>query len=406
MDGNFLKYAGPLTPNDFPVDQHELIALCAPRPVFISGGALAAGDGWIDAKGMFMAAAAAGPVYKLLGKKDMGTSEFPPMETPLIDGDISFRQHSGGHTPLPTGRRSSPSPAGTSKPRPMTAAVTPSAAVALTFDDLPSHGPLPQGLTRADIAKSIIAALQAANAPPIYGFVNAKRIDEDPSSEQVLQLWRDAGFPLASHTFSHIGANTNSADAFEKDLLADEPVLQKFMGDQDWHWLRFPYLQEGDTVEKHRALEALLKQHGYRVAEVSLSFGDYGYNEPYARCLAKNDQQGIELLKKSYLDGAADSLAVGQKMSEMVYGRDIKHIMLLHIGGFETVMLPKLLDLLKQKNFKLITLQEAESDPAYAKDADLDSNWGGTFLRQMMRVKHLEFPPSEDRLSKLDAVCR
>src|SRR5213079_2981498 len=68
MAGNFLKYAGPLTANDMPVDSHELIALCAPRPVFIGAGATN-GDGWVDAKGMFLAAAAAGPVYKLLGKK-------------------------------------------------------------------------------------------------------------------------------------------------------------------------------------------------------------------------------------------------------------------------------------------------------------------------------------------------
>lgn len=100
MAGNFLKYAGPLQWNDLPVDAHELIALCAPRPVFISGGATK-GDGWVDAHGMFMAAVAAGPVYRLLGKKDLGTTEFPPIETPLIDGDLSYRQHSGGHTPLP-----------------------------------------------------------------------------------------------------------------------------------------------------------------------------------------------------------------------------------------------------------------------------------------------------------------
>ena len=100
MAGNFLKYAGPLHANDLPVDSHELIALCAPRPVFISGGATE-GDGWVDAKGMFLATAAAGPVYELLGKKDMGTSTFPPIETPLIDGDVAFRQHSGGHTPAP-----------------------------------------------------------------------------------------------------------------------------------------------------------------------------------------------------------------------------------------------------------------------------------------------------------------
>ncbi len=99
MAGNFLKYAGPLNWNDLPVDSHELIALCAPRPVFIGAGAK--GDEWVDAKGMFMAAVAAGPVYKLVGKKDLGATEFPPIETALIDGDIAFRQHSEGHTPAP-----------------------------------------------------------------------------------------------------------------------------------------------------------------------------------------------------------------------------------------------------------------------------------------------------------------
>ena len=101
MAGNFLKYAGPLHWNGLPVDSHELIALCAPRPVFISAGAANRGDGWVDAKGMFLAAAGAGPVYRLLGKKDLGTSEFPSIETALIDGEIAFRQHSGGHTPGP-----------------------------------------------------------------------------------------------------------------------------------------------------------------------------------------------------------------------------------------------------------------------------------------------------------------
>jgi hypothetical protein len=100
MAGNFLKYAGPLNWNDLPVDSHELVALCAPRPVFISAGATQ-GDGWVDARGSFEAAAGAGPVYRLLGKKDMGTTEFPPIETPLVDGDLAFRQHTGGHTPGP-----------------------------------------------------------------------------------------------------------------------------------------------------------------------------------------------------------------------------------------------------------------------------------------------------------------
>jgi len=101
MAGNFLKYAGPLTVDDLPVDAHELIALCAPRPVFISSGSQEVEGGWVDAKGMFLAAVAAGPVYKLLGKKDLATTNFPPTETALIDGDIAFRQHAAGHTTGP-----------------------------------------------------------------------------------------------------------------------------------------------------------------------------------------------------------------------------------------------------------------------------------------------------------------
>ncbi|HZW30018.1 MAG TPA: hypothetical protein VFF52_04875, partial [Isosphaeraceae bacterium] len=85
-------------------DAHELIALCAPRPTFISYGA-AQGPGaegqWVDQKGSFLAAVAAGPVYTLLGKKDLGTTEFPPVETALIEGELAFRQHRGGHTTGP-----------------------------------------------------------------------------------------------------------------------------------------------------------------------------------------------------------------------------------------------------------------------------------------------------------------
>jgi hypothetical protein len=104
MSGNLIKYAGPLTSKDLPVDSHELIALCAPRPIFISYGA-SEGPGaegqWVDQRGSFMAAVAAGPVFRLLGKKDLGTSEFPPIETALIEGELAFRQHRGGHTTGP-----------------------------------------------------------------------------------------------------------------------------------------------------------------------------------------------------------------------------------------------------------------------------------------------------------------
>jgi hypothetical protein len=101
MAGSYLKYAGPLTPADLPIDSHELIALCAPRPVFIGGGTTEGGDGWADVRGTFLAEVAAGPVYKLLGARDLGTGTFPAVGSALVSGDLGFRQHPGGHTPIP-----------------------------------------------------------------------------------------------------------------------------------------------------------------------------------------------------------------------------------------------------------------------------------------------------------------
>jgi hypothetical protein len=98
MAGNYLKFAGPLTPADLPVDAHELVALCAPRPVFVSVGSETVEGTWIDSKGTFLAAAGASPVYELLGKKGLGTTQFPPEGTALTAGELAFRQHEGGHT--------------------------------------------------------------------------------------------------------------------------------------------------------------------------------------------------------------------------------------------------------------------------------------------------------------------
>jgi hypothetical protein len=114
MAGNFMKYGaaeatfGSKNAGDLPVDAHELIALCAPRPVFISYGVPEKGDAkWLDHQGSYMAAVAAGPVFRLLGAKDLGTSDdynkekMPAVNVSMLDGQLAWRQHDGGHTDGP-----------------------------------------------------------------------------------------------------------------------------------------------------------------------------------------------------------------------------------------------------------------------------------------------------------------
>jgi peptidoglycan/xylan/chitin deacetylase (PgdA/CDA1 family) len=292
-----------------------------------------------------------------------------------------------------------------SGPPPASGAGTARSKVALTFDDLPVHGPAPAGMSRADIARGIIAPLRAAGAPAVYGFINAKGLDGTPDPAEFLRLWRAAGFPLGNHAFSHMDLHTHTVAEFERDVLANEDTLRGLMAGQDWHWFRFPFLREGETAEKRRAAAAMLRGHGYRVAEVTLSFDDWAYHEPYARCLARGDLAAIDWLKESYLQRAAESLDLGRQTAQQIYGREINHVMLLHGGAFNVVMLPALLDLLEKRGFALVTLDEAQSDPVYAEPLDVAG--GGTLLDLAATARHVTpSPRAEPPFARLTGLCK
>ena len=279
--------------------------------------------------------------------------------------------------------------------------------ISLTFDDLPNHGNLPPGVTRADVARTFVANLKPAGVE-FYGFINAGRAEGDAVQNEVLRIWREGGFPLASHSFTHMSLHDNTAEDFKRNIDQNEAALEALMAGENWKWFRYPYLREGDTVEKRREIRAYLKQQGYRTAQVTIDFGDYMWNAPYARCLEKGDQDAVEDLMSLYLDAAEESLEGGQELAQMLFDRDVKHTLLLHIGAFTGLMLPDLFELLDDLEFKVITLAEAHSDPAYESDPDVAITRGETFLRQMAQAKALEYPrhPDDVYAERLNNVCR
>ena len=157
--------------------------------------------------------------------------------------------------------------------------------LAITFDDLPSNGALSPGVTQAETAKAVVAILKKRHVPPVYGFINAKKLEGNSDGAEALKLWA-AAEPVGNHTYAHMDLEKNPAEAYEREIEEDEPTLELLQAKGDWRWLRYPYLHEGDTVEKRRAVRAYLKARGYRIAQVTLDWEDYLWNFAYARFLA------------------------------------------------------------------------------------------------------------------------
>jgi peptidoglycan-N-acetylglucosamine deacetylase len=278
--------------------------------------------------------------------------------------------------------------------------------IAITFDDLPLNGDLPPGVTRTEVARAAVAILKNNHAPPAYGFINAKKLEGNPDAAEALRVWA-ASESVGNHTYSHLDLNANPAEAFEREIEQNEPALELLAPDQNWRWLRYPYLREGDTVEKRRAVRAYLTAHGYKIAQVTIDWEDYLWNSAYAHCVAKNDAKSIAWLKSSYMEFASSYLDLGRELAKLTFGHDINHVLLLHLGAYTSTILPDVLDLLKKKGFTLVTLEEAQSDPAYSSDPDAGSKYGGTLLELWMEARKIKFPPVKEKpYQQLQEICQ
>jgi len=284
--------------------------------------------------------------------------------------------------------------------------------LAITIDDLPQNGALPPGVTRVDITRDTLAVLKKRHVPPVYGFINGKKLEGSVDGAEALKLWA-AAEPFGNHTYTHIDLEANTAEAFERDVEQNEPTLELLakpgLGKpgNDWHWLRYPYLHEGDTVEKRRAVREYLSKRGYKIAQVTLDWEDYMWNSAYARCAAKNDKKSIEWLRTSYLSTASEFLDLGRAQAKLIYGHEINYVLLMHLGAFSSTIMPEALDLLKKKGFQLVTLEEAESDPVYQGDPDIGLHDAGTLLDQMMELKQIKYPEHVEKPYKdVQSVCQ
>ena len=269
-------------------------------------------------------------------------------------------------------------------------------SVAVTVDDLPAHGP---DTDRVAVTKQILAAFKKHGLPPVYGFVNRRRLEGHPELEEVLRLWRAAGNPLGNHGYAHLSLNATAADAYVADIARnDREDLARVY--------RYPFLFEGDTLEKRHVVREWLASHGYRIAQVTIEADDWAWNPPYTRCLARNDLLTLGRLRQTFLDAHAQATAFYVRLARELTGREIAHILLLHVGAMDADQMDALLSTLEAQDAKFISLEEALQDPVYAEAPDLAWKAGPSLLDRMVKARGLKpaYPQIDEKW--LESACR
>jgi len=240
----------------------------------------------------------------------------------------------------------------------------------------------------------------------VYGFVNGKGA-EHPDGRAALEAWVAAGYPLGNHTYSH--STPKELPAYFAELHRNEPLLRELQPgpEERWKVFRYPELRQGETGEAHDAIRAHLAEHGYRIAEVTVDFGDFAWNEPYARCLARGDRGSIEELRRSFLQSAQTFLAFDDSFARRLFGRRIRHILILHGGAFDAVMLDELLTLYESEGIRWISFDDAQRDPVYRHDPRVAPTGGDILQEQVATARQTRLVPWVTMpLEQLATLCR
>jgi peptidoglycan-N-acetylglucosamine deacetylase len=275
------------------------------------------------------------------------------------------------------------------------AAVPAPVQIAVTVDDLPATGALPPGSTPLSVLDTMLAAFRKHGLPRVYGFVNGGRLARAPEGERILRAWREAGNPLGNHTFSHASLNDLSVEAWLEDLQHNEAVLARFAPASEWKVFRYPFLFEGDTPRKKAAAKAFLRKQGYAIAEVSIDADDWAYAPPFARCLARGDAAKAGEVRRGFLAAHVAELRYMREASRAIVGREIRHVLLLHLNAIDAEQMDALLSAYEAEGARWVDLRTALADPIYAMDPGVAVKWGAAFPYLLAKGRGVKLPAPE-----------
>jgi peptidoglycan/xylan/chitin deacetylase (PgdA/CDA1 family) len=243
--------------------------------------------------------------------------------------------------------------------------------VAVTIDDLPAGmaDRLPAAGITAMTAK-LLGTLRDQKIP-VVGFVNEKKLyktGEVDERIQALQMWVDYGFELGNHTFSHASLNQVGLKAWEEEVVRGESVTRMLLAPHKMklRYFRHPYLDTGRDLLTRREAEAFLVERGYRIAPITLDGWDWMFAGLYEDAKNRKDTGLQQQIVKEYLAYHDAVFAYSEQLSVKVVGYEPKQILLLHASNLEADHIGELMDVLRKRGYRFVTLEDALSDTAYS----------------------------------------
>ena len=243
--------------------------------------------------------------------------------------------------------------------------------VAVTIDDLPAG--MADRLPASDITAMTTKLLTTLRDQkiPVVGFVNEKKLYKPGEVDErikALQMWLDYGFELGNHTFSHMSLNQRELKDWEDDVIQGESVTRMLLAQHKMRlrYFRHPYLDTGRDLETRRKADEFLIQRGYRIAPITLDGWDWAFAGIYEDAKKRNDTEMQQKIVKEYLAHHEASFAYSEQQSVKVVGYEPRQILLLHASNLEADHIGELLDLLRKRGYRFITLQDALGDPVYS----------------------------------------
>lgn len=267
--------------------------------------------------------------------------------------------------------------------------------LAITFDDLPAGGPNSVKINRTTDSNKILAALKKHKVAKSYGFINGVLAKNMAEHTAILANWSNSNHLLGNHTFSHKDLSIVSADEYIRDIEQNETILIDYASSiEELKVFRYPFLHEGESHAKRYAIRSYLAKRNYTIAQVTIDFEDWSFNEAYVRCLDENKLEEQEKIKKMYLESALLRYDRAVEKSGRIYGKQAKvpQILLLHVNPLTAELLDELLTLFSKRKAVFVDADIVIKNPIFKEDTSVEMSVGMSYWSQIKVSRKLKWP--------------